>query len=202
MTTKSAGTLIIASAFAVLSAAACAKNNGSSDNSPQPGPVAPVATKGPAAGLKCTSSGKNAWDTYGVNAFVAVNKSIIGNVGTEMKARGTSNLGDSFTKVGSGMPPSTADDGPTFEGNLAAFLVYVYGGPQQITYVDGKMYNGPQDMVEAHTGLGITSAQYDYFVTNIVVPALTKNGVPMGDIASCFAPPLLDAGFKSSIVGH
>jgi hypothetical protein len=97
------------------------------------------------------------------------------------------------------------------EGKLAAFLVWVYGGPNSITYTDGKMYTGNgQDMVAAHTGLGITDAQYTYFVTNIVVPALTSSGVKHGaggaadpdDVGSCFAPPLLDATFQASIVGH
>jgi hypothetical protein len=57
-------------------------------------------------------------------------------------------------------------------------------------------------MVMAHTGLEITSSQFDYFVANIVVPALTTNSVPMGDISSCFAPVVTDASFKASIVEH
>lgn len=168
-----------------------------------------LAAKGPGASLKCDSSGKNAWDTYGVNAFVAVNESIFTNVNAESTANGTTNLGTSFTKIGSGTPASTADSAATFKGKLAAFLVYAYGGPSSITYTDNKTYTGPQDMVSAHAGLGITSAQYDYFVSNVVVPALTTNGVPHGtggasapdDVSSCFAPILLDAAFKASIVG-
>ncbi len=62
-------------------------------------------------------------------------------------------------------------------------------------------YNGPQNMVEAHTGLAITSAQYDYFIASIVVPALTTSGVPSTDVSSCFAPVVTDATFKASIVG-
>lgn len=57
-------------------------------------------------------------------------------------------------------------------------------------------------MRQAHAGLGITSAQYDYFVANIIVPALTKSGVPMNDVASCFAPIVVDASFKATIVGQ
>jgi len=157
--------------------------------------------KGPGAALKC-AGGKDAFDTYGADAFVAVNEAIVTNVMSELGANGTTNLGDSFTKIGSGDPPATADDAPTFKGKLAAFLVYAYGGPTSITYTDGKKYSGLQDMVGAHTGLAITSDQYDYFVTNVVVPALTSNGVPTGDVTSCFAPVLLDASFKASIVGH
>ncbi len=156
---------------------------------------------GPAATLICTSSGKNAFDTYGTTAFVAVNKAIFANVGAEITAHMTSNLGDSFTKIGTGVPPATSDNAAQFEGSLGAFLIYVYGGPTSITYTDGKMYNGVQDMVEAHTGLGITSSQYDYFVSSIIVPALTSSGVPMDDVSSCFAPPITSAAFKATIVG-
>jgi hypothetical protein len=172
--------------------------------------ASPTTGGGPGATLKCDSSGKNAWETYGVSAFVAVNEAIFANVIAEGSASGTTNLGDSFTKIGSGNPASTADDLPTFKGNLAAFLVFAYGGPSEITYTDNKKYTGPQDMVESHKGLGITGAQYDYFVSNIVVPALTKNGVKAGkggaadpnDVSSCFAPILVDAAFKASIVGQ
>ena len=80
--------------------------------------------------------------------------------------------------------------------------MYVYGGPTSITYTDNKMYNGVQDMKTAHTGLGITSAQYDYFVANVVVPALTTSGVPMDDVSSSFAPPITGAAFKATIVGQ
>ena len=161
-----------------------------------------TVTKGPGAALKCTSSGKNAFDTYGTSAFVAVNEAIFSNVTGEVTANGSTNLGDSFTKIGSGMPASTAHDAPTFKGNLAAFLVYAYGGPSSITYTDGKSYSGPQDMVSAHAGLGITSDQYDYFIANVVVPALTDSGVSTDDVSSCFAPIVTDAAFKASIVGH
>jgi hypothetical protein len=109
-----------------------------------------TSTPGAASTLQCTSSGKNAYQTYGENAFFAVNKQIIQNVGSEMAANGTSNLGTAFTKVGSGNPPSTADNAQTFEGSLAAFLVFTYGGPYQITYTDGINYFGPQ-ACRAHT---------------------------------------------------
>ena len=153
----------------------------------------PMTTTGPGAALKCASSGKNAWETYGVNAFVAVNKAIFAEVTAELNSQGDANLGNSF---------ATVNDFATFEGRLAAFLVFAYGGPTSITYTDGKMYDGVQDMQQAHAGLGITSAQYDYFVANIIVPALTKSGVPMDDISSCFAPLVTDAAVKASIVGQ
>jgi hypothetical protein len=150
---------------------------------------------------KC-SGGKDAFDTYGAAAFVKVNQSIFANVTAESKKNGTKNLGTAFTKIGSGDPTSTSDDLAAFEGNLAAFLVYAYGGPTTITYTDGKTYTGPQSMESAHKGLAITSDQYDYFVMDIVVPALITNGVSSDDVSSCFAPVITAAAFKASIVGQ
>ncbi len=80
-----------------------------------------------------------------------------------------------------------------FTTNLANFLVQVYGGPQN--------YTGPS-MEKAHEGLNITSEQYDYFIANVVVPALVDNGVPMADIEDCFAPPVVDEAFKNSIINR
>lgn len=165
---------------------------------------------GPGASLACESSGKNAFETYGANAFVGVTKKILAGATAEITNNSTANLGDSFTKIGSGTPASTADGATKFEGKLAAFLVYAYGGPSDTTYSDGVTYHGPQDLAAAHTGLAITSAQYDYFITSIVVPALTMTGVAHGaggaaapnDITTCFAPLVTDAAFKASIVGQ
>lgn len=164
--------------------------------------VPETVAKGPGAALKCTSSGMDAFDTYKAAGFVAVNKAIVANVVAELNKNSTTNLGDSFTKVGSGVPASTTDDMATFEGKLAAFLVYAYGGPTSITYTDSKVYSGLQDMKAAHIGLAITSDQYDYFITNQVVPALTDSGVTEADVTSCFAPIVTDKAFKASIVGQ
>lgn len=158
---------------------------------------APATDKGPGAALKCTSSGMDAFDTYGAPAFVAVNESIVSLVLADTSGK----LGDSFSKIGSGDPPSTADDAATFKGKLAAFLVYAYGGPTSITYTDGKTYSGKQNMAAAHAGLAITADQYDYFIMNQVVPALTMNGVSADDVSSCFAPVVTDPDFVASIVG-
>jgi hypothetical protein len=160
-----------------------------------------MVSKGPGAALKCTSTGKDAFDTYGAAAFVAVNEAIFSNVTAEITQNGTANLGDAFTKIGTGTPASTSDDAPTFKGKLAAFLVYAYGGPTSIQYTDGKTYSGPQDMASAHAGLGISGDQYDYFISNSVVPALTSSGVTTDDVSSCFAPTVTDPTFKASIVG-
>ena len=167
-----------------------------------------MAAKGPGAALKCESSGKDAFDTYGAAAFVAVNKAIVANVGAEIQANGLTNLGPSFGKLGDKTLPATQDGAATFEGKLAAFLVYAYGGPESITYTDGVTYSGVQDMVAAHTGLGITDPQYQYFIANIVVPALVDSGVKAGqgdgvnDVSSCFAPIVTSTAFEDEIIGH
>src|SRR5205814_1806873 len=96
-------------------------------------------------------------------------------------ANGTTKLGTSFNG-----PAGNAAELAKFKGNLAAFLVYAYGGPDMITYTDNKTYTGPQDMATKHAGLAVTSDQYDYFVANIVVPALTAKGVGQDDVGSCF----------------
>lgn len=200
----------LAAVIAIVTLAGC--SSASSTSSPTDGGASNdsgVGT-GPGASLKCDSSGKNAFDTYGTAAFVAVNEAIFAKVGAELGANGNKNLGDSFSKIGSGNPASTADDAATFKGNLAAFLVFAYGGPTDITYTDGKKYHGPQDMIEAHKGLGITGSQFDYFVASIIVPALTDSGVKHGaggsadpnDVGSCFAPVVTNAAFKATIVGR
>ncbi|MEO6953458.1 MAG: hypothetical protein ABI321_16775 [Polyangia bacterium] len=162
-----------------------------------------MASPGAGATLACQSSGKNAYLTYGATAFNKVNDSIFARV----LADATASLGDSFNKVGSGVPASTADPLESFKGSLLAFLVHAYGGPSYLQYTDGVTYYGVRDMAVAHAGLGITQAQYSYFVTSIIVPSLIENGVLAGsgdgadDISSCFAPVLTDQAFVDSIVG-
>ena len=182
---------IFAAGFLLAAVQGCGSDSDGGSGAPE------TTSKGPGAALKCTSSGKNAWQTYGAAAFVAVNESIFELVLADSSGK----LGDSFSKIGSGAPPSTADDAPTFKGKLAAFLVYAYGGPTSIEYADGKTYSGLQNMAAAHAGLAITSDQYDYFIMNQVVPALTMNGVPGADVSSCFAPVVTDPAFVASIVG-
>ena len=187
----------------LLSMALAACGGGSGKSGPAPGTSAfinPMTSQGAAANTPCASSGTNAFTTYGAKAFVAVNEQIFANVNSEIGANGTANLGTAFTLVGSGNPPATLDKLATFKGNLASFLAYTFGGPTSIVYTDGVTYQGPQDMAQAHVGLHITSAQYDYFLSNIVVPALTSQGVPSADVSSCFAPALTNASFKALIV--
>jgi hypothetical protein len=178
---------------------AASKEAGSSDASSGAG-------DGPGAKLLCTSSGKNAWETYGAAGFVAVNKAIFANVvagGADAGAGDAGGgFGPSFGAVGSGTVAALDDPLATFEGKLAAFLVYAYGGPNSIQYTDGKTYSGLQDMVAAHKGLDITPSQYSYFIANAVVPALTSSGVKTEDVSSCFAPLVLSTTFMQQIVGN
>ncbi len=132
-----------------------------------------------------TECSSEMFDKYGESAFLAVRDSIV----SRALAAPTDQLGDSFqTFAGS----ATEEQLGIFQDHLAAFLVMVYGGP--------KNYSG-RDMASAHAGLGITSDQYDYFIAEVVVPALSDNGVPAEDISNCFAPPVTDSSFKASIVG-
>ncbi len=132
-----------------------------------------------------------------------MNEAIFANVGNELNANGSANLGNSFAEAGTGNVAATKDDLPTFEGKLAAFLVFAYGGPTSITYTDNKMYVGNnQDMVAAHTGLNITEDEYDYFVTGVIVPALEQSGVPASDVSACFAPVVTDPTFVDQIVNR
>jgi Bacterial-like globin len=125
------------------------------------------------------------FEKYGVDAFLAVNDSII----EKSVAAPTSAVGTSFQDLAA----AGADRVEEFTTNLANFLVQVYGGPEN--------YTGPS-MEDAHEGLDITSEQYDYFIANIVVPALSENGVPQSDIEDCFAPPVVDPAFKNSIINR
>lgn len=124
------------------------------------------------------------FEKYGAAGFAAVTDNILTNIGT-VSAMNPSPIGDSFKGL-------TTQEVATVEANLEDLLIQVYGGPQN--------YTG-RDMTTAHTGLGITSAQYDAFIGMVVVPALTTAGVPSADITNCFAPPVTDATFKASIVG-
>jgi hypothetical protein len=132
-------------------------------------------------GTQCSST---MFDKYGADAFLAVRDSIV----AKALAAPTDKLGDSFQNFAGA---ATQAQIQTFQDHLAAFLVMVYGGPRN--------YSG-RSMEEAHAGLGITSDQYDYFITEVVVPALSESGVPSDDISNCFAPPVTDASFKASIV--
>lgn len=139
-------------------------------------------TEPDAAPVSCTAQ---MFDKYGQEAFLAVNDAII----AASVAAPTAMVGTSFQDLAAAGEERVAE----FTANLAAFLVFVYGGPND--------YTGPS-MEEAHEGLDITSEQYDYFVTEIIVPVLAEAGVAEDDITNCFAPPVVDPAFKASIVGQ
>jgi hypothetical protein len=167
----------------------------------------PATGAAPGAALHCASSGKNAYATYGEPAFFTITQHVFAHVGAELSAHGNANLGDSIGQAGTGSLPSNHDDLKAFEGKVAAYFVWVYGGPAQITYTDGERYTGPQDMTAAHVGMNLTGAQYDYFVASVVAPALIDSDIAHGeagaadDIATCFAPVVADATFKAAMVG-
>ncbi|MCU0686412.1 MAG: hypothetical protein MUF34_29895 [Polyangiaceae bacterium] len=162
------------------------------------------APPGPGAALKCTSdTTKNAFQLYGA-AFGAFNQKLIDTSVTSLDNTGAKGvaefdgksytIGESFGIVGT--PNGQSEESLTT--NLGAFLTYVYGGPFN--------YQG-RSMEAAHNGLNITSDQYDQFVGMIVdiLVSPTANGgfnVPEADVNSCFAPPLVDAAFKASIVNQ
>ena len=136
------------------------------------------------------------YSLYGDDGFSQVNDAIINNVVAEDKANGIANLGDSFrTHV---LAATGADDPPAmFAPHLLGFLKVAYGAPES------ELGGANADMVSAHKGLAITSAQYDYFVSNIVVPALNQVLTEGNDdIGSCFAPVLTNSCFKASVVGQ
>jgi hypothetical protein len=112
------------------------------------------------------------FDKYKAAGFTAVNNSII----TKAAAAPTTSVGSSFANL----TPAKVE---TLRTNLGAFLIQAYGGP--------KNYAG-KNMKDAHTGLAITEAQYDYFITEVVVKALSDNGVTTDDITKGFAPAVTD----------
>ncbi len=132
------------------------------------------------AGVSCSSQ---MYDKYKQAGFEAVNKNIIANVGT-VSAMTPSPIGDSFK----GATPAQV---AAIEASLLDFLVMVYGGPNN--------YKG-RSMKDSHAALAITKEQYDAFIGMIVVPALSKAGVPEADINNCFAPPVVDPAFVADIV--
>jgi hypothetical protein len=61
-------------------------------------------------------------------------------------------------------------------------------------------YTGPS-MEDAHEGMNITQQQYDDFI-GLIAGELTAAGVPADYVTQCFAPPLVDPKFSSTIVGQ
>jgi Bacterial-like globin len=131
-----------------------------------------LAVMGCGGGTMTPDAGSTLYDKYGAAGFTAVNNSII----TKAAAAPTSSVGTSFSTL----TPAKVD---ALKANLGAFLIQAYGGP--------KNYTG-RTMLAAHTGLQITEAQYDYFISEVVVKALSENGVSSDDITNGFAPPVTE----------
>ena len=65
---------------------------------------------------------------------------------------------------------------------------------------DSSMCSGPS-ILDAHTGMGITQAEYDDFVA-LITGVVASDGVPEEVIATCVVPVLNDPALSSDIVGH
>ena len=170
--------VIVAAPLMLLAASACKKTTA---------PTSASATTPATAAPACS---QQMFGKYMIAGFTAVNTNII----TLATAPGmNANVGNTFqTAVVNQGSAKIA----SFTAKLAAFLVKAYGGPDTYTGLGGRT------MQAAHTGLAITSAQYDAFITLCVVPALTNAGVSVADITNCFAPVVTDPTFKASIVGQ
>jgi hypothetical protein len=112
------------------------------------------------------------YSKYKEAGFVAVNNSII----TKAAAAPTASVGTSFSTL-------TAAQVDKLKTNLGAFLIKAYGGPDN--------YKGAS-IKSSHAALAITEAQYDYFITEVVVKSLKENGVTDEDITNGFAPAVTE----------
>jgi hypothetical protein len=124
------------------------------------------------------------FDKYKEAGFEAVN----GEIGKLALSASPNELGASFqTKIAQATPERQKE----FVAHLLSFLEAAYGSTTP--------YTGP-DMVTSHKDLGITRAQYSYFISDVVVPALTTAGVDPNDITNCFAPVVTDTAFVKTVV--
>jgi Bacterial-like globin len=162
-----------------------ASGSGSSSSSSGAGGEGGGGGGGGAGGGPPAACSQEMYAKYGDAGFTAVNNKIIEKT-VAITNMSPSPIGDSFK-------PTIADPAKAaaFTASLAAFLIQAYGGP--------KNYTG-KTMELAHVGMAITSAQYDYFIANAVVPALQEAGVDAKDISDCFAPVVVDPAFKNSII--
>jgi len=80
-----------------------------------------------------------------------------------------------------------------FKTSLANFVSDAFG-------CTTGAYTGP-DMVAVHTGMGITSEEYDQFV-GLIANVMTQAGVSNEYLSTCFAPALTATPFKSQFVAQ
>lgn len=122
---------------------------------------------------------------YKAAGFQAVN----GAIAKLALAAPVEDLGSSFqTKIAQATPARQQE----FAGHLLTFLETAYGSKE-------TPYTGPS-MIDSHKDLAITVAQYSYFISDVVVPALKEVGVEQSDIVACFAPVVTDTKFVKSVV--
>lgn len=123
----------------------------------------------------CGSTGRSAYDSY-KDTIPNIIGDIVKASGAETAKGANSGIGGSFAVIGT---PGHRT-GEEAVGNISAFLIRGWGGPDN--------YKGAT-LKASHEKLAITSAQYDFFVDKIFVPAILANGVPAQDIA-CFLGPV------------
>jgi hypothetical protein len=116
--------------------------------------------------------------------FATVTKSIV----TGALAASPNDLGSSFqTKLAT----ASTERQTEFTTNLQNFLASAFGGPAYPT-------TAPQ-MAEAHSDLNITVAQYNAFLTGVVLPALAENQIPQATI-DLMTPVVTDPNFVKTVV--
>ena len=174
----------VAVAVAQVSCGTSTSNNGGTTTGGTTGGscVTPAAAPAAKAAPACTTS---MYAKYGADGF----NQVLNNIGALATSKSlVPQLGDTFQTL---IVAASQARQTQFNTNLSDFIIQVYGGPQQ--------YTGPT-IVLAHASLQITSAQFDAFISDVVVPALTQAGVTSSDITDCFAPPLTDPNFKGQVV--
>jgi formylglycine-generating enzyme required for sulfatase activity/truncated hemoglobin YjbI len=129
--------------------------------------------------------GVNVCETYGVAVFSAIVSDIVDTAATDP------NFSADFASlvVRESTMRGAVD---AFKASLTRFITDAFG------CTTGAYTGVPMDA--AHTGQGITRAEYHDFIVRLIVGVLSVNGVPEADILGCFAPKLLDDDLVNSIV--
>lgn len=168
--------------------AACGSSKTTATSSGAPGcekiSDADIAAIFPKSAASSDPNIKLIYGSLGTNAdatFAAVTASIV----TNAFEAPTTTLGTSFQTL---MGAST-ERKQEFTAHLQSFLASAFGGPE---------YTGP-DMVTAHSDLDITVAQYQAFLTDVVVPALATNKVPQATV-DLMTPVVTDPDFVKTVV--
>lgn len=141
--------------------------------------IFPPVTIDPNAALIYNSLGTKADATFAAVTASAVTKAL---------AAPTTDVGTSFqTKLAHASTERQAQ----FTTDLKDFLASAFGGPPYPS-------SAPQ-MVESHSDLNITVAQYKAFLTEVVVQALNDNHIPQATI-DIMTPTVMDPNFVKTVV--